>query len=128
MDERIVQRQFEALLPSIPNDDSWMNALKSGGILKVDDSSYIAAIRAALADLAGLYDVPEKLAKAMEQYADETEEQVDPTFYALRKSLIRRNYGEIFAAIDGLDGIIYHRKSKERILKSHPYHAVAGDC
>ena len=57
VDERIVQRQFEALLPSIPNDDSWMNALKSGGILKVDDSSYIAAIRAALADLAGLYDV-----------------------------------------------------------------------
>lgn len=104
VDERIVQRQFEALLPSVPNDDSWMNALKSGGILKVDDSSYIAAIRAALADLAGLYDVPEKLAKAMEQYADETEEQVDPTFYALRKSLTRRNYGEIFAAIDGLDG------------------------
>ncbi len=116
VDERIVQRQFEALLPSIPNDDSWMNALKSGGILKVDDSSYIAAIRAALADLAGLYDVPEKLAKAMEQYADETEEQVDPTFYALRKSLIRRNYGEIFAAIDGLDGSFITESRRREFL------------
>ncbi len=116
VDERIVQRQFEALLPSVPNDDSWMNALKSGGILKVDDSSYIAAIRAALADLAGLYDVPEKLAKAMEQYADETEEQVDPTFYALRKSLTRRNYAEIFAAIDGLDGSFITESRRREFL------------
>lgn len=116
VDERIVQRQFEALLPSVPNDDSWMNALKSGGVLKVDDSSYIAAIRAALADFAGLYDVPEKLAKAMEQYADETEEQVDPTFYALRKSLIRRSYGEIFAAIDGLDGSFITENRRREFL------------
>lgn len=103
-DRAIVQQQFEALLQPVPNDESWLNSLKSGGVLKIDDSSYIAAIRAALADVAGLYDIPEKLAKAMEQYADETEEQVDPMFFSLRKSLIRRNYSEIFAAIDGLDG------------------------
>ena len=101
---RAIQSQFEALLPSIPTDESWLNALKTGGILKVDESSYIAAIRAALADRAGLYNVPDALSKAMEKYADETEEQVDPTFYALRKSLTRRAYGDIFAAIDGLDG------------------------
>ncbi len=95
---------LEMLLPSVPTDESWLTALKTGGILKVDESSYIAAIRAALADRAGLYNVPEALAKAMEKYADETEEQVDPTFYALRKSLTRRAYGDIFAAIDGLDG------------------------
>ncbi|MDO4747518.1 MAG: hypothetical protein Q4A70_04265, partial [Candidatus Saccharibacteria bacterium] len=81
-ESRAIQSQFEALLPSIPSDESWLNALKTGGILKVDESSYIAAIRAALADRAGLYKVPDALAKAMEKYADETEEQVDPTFYA----------------------------------------------
>ena len=101
---RAIQSQFEALLPSIPTDESWLNALKTGGILKIDESSYIAAIRAALADRAGLYNVPDTLSKAMEKYADETEEQVDPTFFALRKSLTRRAYGDIFAAIDGLDG------------------------
>lgn len=97
-------QQFEALLPPVPNEDSWLNALKAGGVLKVDESSYIAAIRAALADRAGLYDVPAALAQAMERYADETEEQVDPVFYSLRKSLTRRSYADIFAAIDGLDG------------------------
>lgn len=104
VEARAIQNQFEALLPTIPSDESWLNALKTGGILKVDESSYIAAIRAALADRAGLYKVPEALANSMEKFADETEEQVDPTFFALRKSLTRRTYGDIFAAIDGLDG------------------------
>ena len=113
---RAIQTQFEALLPAIPSDDSWLNALKTGGILKVDESSYIAAIRAALADRAGLYNVPDALAKAMEKYADETEEQVDPTFYALRKSLTRRAYGDIFAAIDGLDGTFITEGRRKEFL------------
>ena len=113
---RAIQTQFEALLPPVPTDDSWLNALKTGGILKVDESSYIAAIRAALADRAGLYAIPDALAKAMETYADETEEQVDPTFYALRKSLTRRTYGDIFAAIDGLDGTFITEGRRKEFL------------
>lgn len=113
---RAISTQFEALLPAIPSDESWLNALKTGGVLKVDESSYIAAIRAALADRAGLYDVPEALAKAMEKYADETEEQVDPTFYTLRKSLTRRAYGDIFAAIDGLDGSFITEARRKEFL------------
>lgn len=114
---RAIQSQYEMLLPAVPSDESWLNALKTGGILKVDDSSYIAAIRAALADRAGLYDVPEALAKAMEKYADETEEQVDPIFYALRKSLTRRAYGDIFAAIDGLDGTFITEARRKEFLE-----------
>lgn len=113
---RAIGAQFEALLPSIPSDESWLNALKTGGVLKVDESSYIAAIRAALADRAGLYDVPKALSETMEKYADETEEQVDPTFYALRKSLTRRTYGDIFAAIDGLDGSFITESRRKEFL------------
>lgn len=113
---RVLQNQYEALLPPVPTDESWLNALKTGGILKVDESSYIAAIRAALADRAGLYNVPEALSKAMEKYADETEEQVDPTFYALRKSLTRRAYGDIFSAIDGLDGTFITESRRKEFL------------
>ncbi len=113
---RAIQSQFEALLPSIPTDESWLKALKTGGILKVDESSYIAAIRAALADRAGLYNIPDALSKTMEKYADETEEQVDPTFYSLRKSLTRRAYGDIFAAIDGLDGTFITEGRRKEFL------------
>lgn len=111
---RPMQNNFDTFLPAVPSDDSWLLALKTGGILKVDESSYIAAIRAALADKAGLYNVPEALAKAMEQFADETEEQVDRTFYSLRRTLTRRNYSDIFEAIDGLDGsFITDRRRKD---------------
>lgn len=113
---RAIQSQFEALLPSIPTDESWLNALKTGGVLKVDESSYIAAIRAALADRAGLYGIPAALSGAMEKYADETDEQVDPMFYTLRKSLTRRAYGDIFAAIDGLDGSFVTETRRKEFL------------
>lgn len=113
---RAIQSQFETLLPAVPNDESWLKALKTGGVLKVDRSSYIAAIRAALADRAGLYSIPDALSKAMEKYADETEEQLDPVFYTLRKSLTRRTYGEIFAAIDGLDGTFITESRRKEFL------------
>lgn len=115
-ESRAIQSQFEALLPSIPSDESWLNALKTGGILKVDESSYIAAIRAALADRAGLYKIPEALVKAMEKYADETEEQVDPTFYKLRRNLTRRTYSEIFDAIEGLEGSFITEGRKKELF------------
>ena len=116
VETRAIQNQLEVLLPQIPSDESWLNSLKTGGVLKVDESSYIAAIRAALADRAGLYSVPDKLSKAMEQFADEAEEQVDTAFYALRKSMTRRTYGDIFAAIDGLDGAFITEKRRKQFL------------
>ena len=116
-ENRVIQSQFEALLPTVPSDESWLSSLKTGGVLKVDESSYIAAIRAALADRAGLYEVPARLTAAMEKYADETDEQVDPIFYALRKSLTRRAYGDIFSAIDGLDGTFITESRRKEFLK-----------
>jgi hypothetical protein len=95
---------FDGILPTVPDDGAWMDALKTGGVSKVNTSTVISAIRAALANRVGLYDVPGKLAKAMETYADESEEQVDPVFFSLRNQLTRRNYAEVFSAIEGLDG------------------------
>ena len=116
-ENRVIQSQFEALLPTVPSDESWLSSLKTGGVLKVDESSYIAAIRAALADRAGLYEVPARLTATMEKYADETDEQVDPIFYALRRSLTRRAYGDIFSAIDGLDGTFITEGRRKEFLK-----------
>lgn len=107
---------FDSVLPAVQDDESWLKALKTGGVLKVDQSTVVAAVRAALAKRVGLYDVPSKLSTAMETFADESEEQVDPTFFALRKQMTRRNYAEIFAAIDGLDGTFVTEKRKAELL------------
>jgi hypothetical protein len=95
---------FDGILPSVPSNENWLKALQAGGVSKVDNSTIISAVRAALADRVGLFGIPGKLVKEMERYADSIEEQVDPEFFGLRKQLTRRSYAELFEAIDGLDG------------------------
>ena len=107
---------LEAVLPNVQDDESWLKALKTGGVLKVDQSTVIGAVRAALAKRVGLYDVPGLLAAAMEAFADESEEQVDPTFYQLREQMTRRSYAEIFAAVPGLNGSFVTDKRKNQLL------------
>lgn len=108
---------FDAVLPTVASDASWLEALKTGGVLKVDQSTVTAAVRAALAKKVGLFDIPIKLADAIERFADSNEEQVDASFYALRKQITRRNYAEVFAAIDGLDGSFVTDKRKQQLLE-----------
>lgn len=107
---------LNAVLPVVPDDESWAKALRAGGVLKVEQSTVISAVRAALANRVGLYDVPAKLVSAMETYTDETEEQVTPEFFALRKQLTRTEYGDLFAAIDGMDGSFATKTRKSELL------------
>ncbi len=107
---------FDTILPQVPDDGSWLNSLRAGGVLKIEQSTVISAIRAALADRFGLYDIPKRLVEAIETYIDVTEEQVTEEFWALRKQLTRRSYGDLFAAIDGLDGTFMTEKRKTELL------------
>jgi hypothetical protein len=102
--EPTVQVDVNRVLPNVPDDGSWLEALKVGGVLKVDESTIIAVIRVGLANRTGFFAVPEKLTIAMEKYAELNEEPVSAVFYKLRKQLTRQNYGDLFAALDGMDG------------------------
>lgn len=108
---------FDSILPAPPDDASWLSALKAGGVLKIDESTVISAVRAALASRAGLYDVPSLLVKEMEAFADKNEEQVDPEFFKLRKQLTRTSYADIFAAVEGMDGSYVTESRKKELLR-----------
>lgn len=107
---------LENILPVVPADDSWLLALKTGGVLKIDESTVISAIRAALAHRVGLYDIPGILATKMETFAESNEEQAPVEIFGIRKQLIKRNYAEIFEAIDGLDGTFVTEKRKNMLF------------
>lgn len=107
---------IDTVLPAVPDDASWLNSLRTGGVLKIEQSTVISAIRAALADRYGLYEIPKKLITEMESYVDTTEEQVTDEFWKLRKQLTRKSYGDLFAAIDGLDGSFVSEKRKSELL------------
>lgn len=117
------------ILPTALDDISWLEALRTGGVLKVDPSTVISTVRAALADRVQLYDVPKRLAAAMERFAEMSEEPVDPEFFRLRKQLTQRNYAEIFEAIEGLDGnYVTDGRRKELLdrMSSHFWPAITG--
>lgn len=107
---------FNMVLPSVPDDESWLKALRSGGVLKVDQSTVISAVRAALASRAGLFDIPAKLVIAMEAYTEETEEQVGTEFFKLRHMLTRTEYGDLFDAIPGMNGSFVTKTRKAELL------------
>ena len=107
---------LDAVLPVVPSDSSWLEALKAGGVLKVDQSSVISAVRAALAYRVNLFEIPNLLVKAMERFADENVEQVDPEFFKLRKQMTRHDYADIFAAIEGFEGSYATEARRKQLL------------
>ncbi|HWQ60071.1 MAG TPA: hypothetical protein VN420_02895 [Candidatus Fimivivens sp.] len=120
---------FDSVLPSVPSDASWLEALRTGGVLKVDQSSVISTIRVTLAHKVGFYEIPDKLVRLMETFADANEEQVDTEFFKLRKQMTRRNYAEIFEAIDGLDGTYVTEARKKQLFQridQHLWPAIIG--
>lgn len=108
---------FDSILPAVPTDEAWLTALKVGGVIKVEESTYISAIRAALASKIGIYAIPGKLAEELEKFAEENDEPVSTDFYALSKQLTRRSYADIFAAIDGLDGTFVTEKRRKSVVQ-----------
>lgn len=101
---QILTAAFADVLPSVPDEGSWLEALKAGGVLKISDTAYISGIRAAFADRFGLYDVVKKLRDKMLSFAEENDEPVTEDYYAMEALLTERSYAPIFAAIKGLKG------------------------
>ncbi len=108
---------WRMVLPSPSTDDSFLKALRTGGVLKVGDPTYEAALRVMLADRCNIYRVPELLSSAIETFADESEEPVPESFWKIRKNIARRDYSEIFAGIDGLDGTFATKSRRNEFLR-----------
>ncbi|MBI2571491.1 MAG: hypothetical protein HYV63_31160 [Candidatus Schekmanbacteria bacterium] len=91
------------VLPSVPDDESFLAALKVGGELKIGTTEVIAAMKAALANRVGLYDLPQRLRAAMESFALANDEPCAPSFYEIERLVARRSYAEVLGAL-GLEG------------------------
>jgi hypothetical protein len=111
-----IASQFMDLLPDTLDDTSLLASLRAGGVLRVDQSTIVSALRTALAYRAGLYSAPALLVKAMEQFADQNDEPVPVDFFKLRKMLTRRDYSELFEALDGMDGTFVTDARKKQFL------------
>ncbi|MBR0134285.1 hypothetical protein IJM16_03395 [Candidatus Saccharibacteria bacterium] len=106
-----------SILPAAQSDEALLNSLKIGGVLKVEESIWDSALRVFVANRFGLYSVTEKIANAMDEFANQSDEMVNDRYFALRKQITRRDYGEIFSAIPGLEGDYVTKSRREMFMQ-----------
>lgn len=92
--------RMAAVLPSIPDDSSFVEMLKVGGVLKVGITEILSAVKSALADRVGLYDLPSVIKNAMEKQAETLDEPCPKEYYEIRKMVLRKSYSDILSALD----------------------------
>jgi len=108
---------LQNILPALPDDSSFTEMLKTGGVLKIDRTNVIAAMRAAIASNVGLFDLPDKLIERMETFALEQDEPLGDTFYKLQKQLTRRDYGEILSVLGTTGTFVSDRRKRETLTR-----------
>ena len=87
------------MLPSPKSDESFVEALKVGGVSKVGPTDVEAGVKAALAAKVDFFGIPKKIELAMEEHAAITEEPHGDAYYDVVKMITKRDYAEIFAAL-----------------------------
>ncbi len=104
------------VLPAPRSDDSFIAALKVGGVSKVGQTELEAGVKAALADRVDFFDIPKKIQAAMERHAEVTEEPFGDSYYEVVKLITKRDYSEIFAAL-GVPASAVPQGKRTRFLK-----------
>lgn len=94
---------YDAVLPNVLDDESFIAALKIGGELKVNPTSVLSAIKAAIADKLGFFNLPKSIKEKMEKYAESIDEPVSPEFFKLQKLVTTKNYADVLNAL-GVEG------------------------
>lgn len=104
-----------SLLPSIPDDSSFLEALKVGGDLKVGITEIISAIKATLAKKVGLFEIPSKLVEKMESFAETCQDPVGKEFFEVRNMVIEKSYAEVMSVL-GIKGSFVTESRKNSFL------------
>ncbi|MDO8551279.1 MAG: hypothetical protein Q7S03_01180 [bacterium] len=107
---------YDSILPVVPEDSSFIEMLKTGGVLKIGAVDVMSAMRAAIADRVGLYKLPDVILQRMEHFAEEQDEPVGENFWTLQKLITTRNYGEILSAL-GVPGTFVSDRRKTQVLQ-----------
>ena len=116
--QQAIMVQNDHVLPAIPDEENWLKDLKVGGVLNIDQSAVIAAVKVALAYQTGIFDLPKRIVDAMEKQAETLDKPVSKKFYELRAQIIRRNYGDLFSAISGAEASFVASKTRKTQLLS----------
>ena len=104
------------ILPSVPEDESFIASLKVGGVLKVGSLEVMSAVKAAIANKVNLFGLPEIIKEKMEKFAEEQEEPVTKEYFELQKLVTSRSYAEVLSVL-GVEGNFMTEARKKQFLQ-----------
>ncbi len=99
------------IIPDVPEGSAFLDALSTSKSITVDIVSIRSALEALFADRRALSEIPEKLAHAMEKYADTIEEPVGDAFLDVLKFVRERKYADV-----NVDGRLVTKERKKVVL------------
>lgn len=111
----VVAQNTGVLLPNVPDNESFLSALRIGGVSIVTATEVNAALRVKLATDLGVYDVPAKLMAQMKTLALRTNKPLGETYYKMQKKVNQKRYADIFAAM-GAEGHHMSEADKRELL------------
>ncbi len=114
--ERDAQKNLDlSLLAEDVNEEEWIRDLQQGGILRFQESTYIAGIKAVLAANMGVFRAVETLSKMVTDYSIKSAIPSPKLFYTLQDIITRREYGLVFAASENnrVNGVPIYATSKD---------------
>lgn len=109
--------QALAILPVVPDETSFLEMLKTGGVLKVDTTEVLSAVKAALAKRVGLFDLPDRILEKMEAFAEAQEEPCGEAFYKMQRMLTEKKYGDVLSALGVPGSYVSERRKRDFFAK-----------
>ncbi len=106
------------LLPLVPNDDAWLQALQSQGVFTVTDSILNSGTRAFIAAGYGLFSVPGQLKVAMYRHTTALKEPVGQVFVEVDSILTARKGGAILNLVPGYKKAYASQQNRKIFLKA----------
>ncbi|MDP3985133.1 MAG: hypothetical protein Q8P82_00035, partial [bacterium] len=85
-------------LKPLPDDTSFLKMLVVGGVPKMKAEDAVAAVRVAIAERLGVFELEETILTRIEERAVSLRAQVPPVFYAIEDSKTRKTHPEILRA------------------------------
>lgn len=104
------------ILPPVPEDSSFLESLKVGGVLKVGSTEVLSAVKAAIANKLHIFDLPDVIKKKMEAFAEEQDEPVGKDYFELQKLVTRRSYAEVLSVL-GVEGSFMSLARQNKFLQ-----------
>jgi hypothetical protein len=109
------------ILPTPPDEESFIAMLKVDGVLKIGKPEVISAFKASIANQVGLYGFLQSLLEQMRNFARSQNEPCGAAYYDVQRTMNERKYAEVLSVINVSAAVVTEASKKELLAAIDEY-------